>query len=218
MFEYYRGFSLKKLNTKEFSHVKLLFYWVIYGSFFFFVERVTPNRNWTPMYCSMDDFIPFLEIFLIPYLFWFVYLVGMLIYTFFYDITSFKCLMWFIIITYSITMFIYLVYPTSQELRPEVFPRDNIFTRFLGWFYTFDTNTNVNPSIHVIGSLAVMFTSWHSEKFSTPLWKIAFTVCGVLISISTVFVKQHSIIDVITAVLLCVFIYPVIFKRKKVAR
>lgn len=213
---YYQDFKLSKLNTKKFSHVKLLFYWIIYGSFFYFVERVTPNRDWNPMYCALDDYIPFIEIFVIPYIFWFVYLIGMIVYTLLCDIPSFKRLMWFIIITYSITMFIYLVYPTSQELRPTEFERDNVFTRFLSWFYTFDTNTNVNPSIHVTGSLAVMFAAWHTKRFSSLGWKIAFTTVGVLICMSTVLVKQHSIIDVITAVLLCIAVYPIIFKKKKV--
>ena len=42
-------------------------------------------------------------------------------------------------------------------LRPEVFARDNALTRAVAWFYTFDTNTNVCPSLHVIGSAAALF-------------------------------------------------------------
>ena len=211
---YYRDFRLSKLNTEKFSHVNLLFYWLIHGLVFSFVEKM--NRDWTPMYCEFDDYIPFLEVFVIPYVFWFVFLGGMVVYTLFFDIPSFKRLMWFIIITYSITMVIYLIYPTSQELRPAVFERDNVFTRFLRSFYAYDTNTNVNPSMHVSGSLAVVFTSWHSKRFSTVGWKIAFTVTGALICMSTVFVKQHSIIDVITALVLCAAVYPFIFGKKKI--
>lgn len=39
-------------------------------------------------------------------------------------------LMKFIIITFSVTILIYLVFPTCQELRPATFERDNIITRF----------------------------------------------------------------------------------------
>lgn len=211
----YRDFRLSKLNTEKYAHMKLLLFWPIYGMLFFFVERIGTNRDWQIMYCSLDDFIPFCEIFLIPYLFWFVFLVGMLLYTFLFEVSAFKKLMWFIILTYSVTILIYLIYPTAQELRPETFPRDNIFTRFLGWFYTFDTNTNVNPSIHVLGSLAVMFSAWHSDRFSTRGWKAAFTVTAVLISISTVFVKQHSVIDIITALLLSIIVYCLVYRRKR---
>ena len=210
----YRDFRFSKLNTEKFAHVKLLFYWLFYGAMFFFVERISTNRDWNIMYCSLDDYIPFCEVFLIPYLFWFVFLVGMILYTFFFEVPAFKKLMWYIIVTYTFTIIIYLIYPTAQELRPEVFPRDNVFTRFLEWFYTFDTNTNVNPSLHVIGSFAVMYAGWHSERFSSRGWKAAFTVTALLISISTVFVKQHSIIDVISGVLVCMFFYPFVYKRK----
>ena len=55
-----------------------------------------------------------------------------------------------------------------------------------------------------------MFTSWHTKRFEKSLpWKILFTVVGVLISISTMFIKQHSAIDIACAVLLCGIFYPV---------
>lgn len=206
----YRKFRFSKLNTPQFSHLKLLLYWPLYGLAFFFVERVSTDRAWRVMHCALDDLIPFCEYFLIPYMLWFAYLIGMLLYTLLCDIPAFKRLMWFIIFTYTVTILIYLIYPTCQNLRPTSFERDNIFTRFLTYFYQFDTNTNVNPSIHVIGSLAVMFTSWHTKRFEkSVLWKVAFTVMGVLISISTVFIKQHSVIDIACALLLCGIFYPV---------
>ena len=206
----YRKFRFSKLNTPQFSHLKLLLYWPLYGLAFFFVERVSTDRAWRVMHCALDDLIPFCEYFVIPYMLWFVYLIGMLLYTLLCDIPAFKRLMWFTIFTYSVTIFIYLVYPTCQNLRPTSFERDNIFTRFLTYFYQFDTNTNVNPSIHVIGSLGVMFTAWHTKRFEKSLpWKILFTVVGVLISISTMFIKQHSAIDIACAVLLCGIFYPV---------
>ncbi len=210
----YRKFRFSKLNTPEFSHLKLLLYWIVYGLFFFIVERVSVNRDWNYMYCSLDDMIPFCEWFVIPYMFWFVYLIGMLLYTLLWDVPSFKRMMWFIICTYSMTIIIYLIYPTAQGLRPETFTRDNIFTRFLAWFYTFDTNTNVNPSIHVIGSMAVLFTAWNTKRFQTRAWRAGFAITAFLICISTVLIKQHSIIDIISALLLCLVFYPIVFKSR----
>ena len=206
----YREFRFSKLNTPQFSHLKLLLFWPIFGLLFLFVERIGTDRAWRVMHCALDDKIPFCEYFVIPYMLWFVYLVGMLLYTLLFDIPSFKRMMWFTIFTYSVTVFIYLIYPTSQELRPTVFERDNLFTRFLAVFYQFDTNTNVNPSIHVIGSMGVMFTAWNAERFkhSTP-WKLAFTLVGLLICLSTLFIKQHSVIDIACAFLLSAIFYPV---------
>lgn len=213
----YRKFRFSKLNTPEFSHLKLLVFWLIFGIMFFTVERLWIRESYYPIYIPFDDKIPFIEYFLIPYLFWFIYLIGMLIYTLLWDVESFRKLMKFIIITYSIAMLTYILFPNCQELRPIAFERDNIFTRFIVGFYQFDTNTNVLPSIHVIGSVAVMVSSWHSKHFSTIAWKIAFTIAAILISISTVFLKQHSILDLIAAIPVCIIAYyfTYMYKGKK---
>jgi len=211
----YRRLILGTVKPEEVRHLRLLLYWPIYGAFFFFVEKLYPVDEYYSVYCPLDDLIPLCEIFLIPYLFWFVYLVGMHIYTLLYDVEAFKKMMYFIMITYSATILIYLIFPTCQDLRPETFERDNVLTRFLASYYAFDTNTNVCPSIHVIGSLAVMFTSFHCRNFGKGT-KIAFAAVGVLIAVSTVFVKQHSVLDLLAALPICAIAYAVCFwKRKK---
>ncbi len=218
----YRNFRFEKLNTPEFSHLKLLLFWPIYGFMFLFVERIYKVETYHSMHCFLDDKIPFCEFFLIPYLFWFVFLIGIHLYTLLYDVEAFKKLMKYIIITYSFTILIYLVFPTCQELRPLSFERSNIFTKFIEGFYEFDTNTNVCPSIHVIGSLAVMFTAWNTKGLDSPKWKSAFAVTAVLICVSTVFMKQHSVLDVLAALPICFIAYPVCFgekgKRKNTVR
>lgn len=203
----YRELRWGNLNTPRFRHLKLLLYWPVYGLLFLLAERGGLITQYTPVYCPLDDAIPFCEYFVIPYLLWFAFLVFIHLYTLFFDVAAFKKLMWFIIVTYSITIAVYFLFPTCQELRPAAFERDNIFTRFLTGFYQFDTNTNVCPSIHVIGSVAVMLAAWDSKGLQTPGWKAAFGVTAFLISISTVFLKQHSILDVFAAVPVCVVGY-----------
>ncbi|MBQ3561885.1 MAG: phosphatase PAP2 family protein [Oscillospiraceae bacterium] len=211
----YRKFRFCRLNTPEFSHLKYLFFWPVFGFMFLFVERIYRVDYYYPMHCALDDKIPFCEYFLIPYLFWFVFLIGIHLYTLLYDVESFKRLMKYIIFTYSFAIIVYLVFPTSQELRPAVFERSNLFTEFLKGFYVFDTNTNVCPSIHVIGSLAVMFTAWHTKGLESPKWKFAFGIMAVLICASTVFLKQHSILDVFAALPICAAAYYLVFVRGK---
>ena len=196
-----------RLNTPEFSHVWLLLYWPLFGLGFSYVERFYPVAHYINMHCALDDLIPFNEWFLIPYLFWFVYLIGAVAYTFFFDVPGFRRMMRFVMITYSVTLIIYFLFPTCQMLRPEVFPRDNALTRFIAGFYVFDTNTNVCPSLHVIGSMAAFFAFWYAPIFSKRGWRIASTVAAFFISISTVFMKQHSILDVAAAIPLCAIGY-----------
>lgn len=212
----YRKFRWNKLNTPEFEHLKYLFFWPVFGVLFLFVERIWIRESYISVHCSLDNWIPFCEYFLIPYLFWFLFLVGIHLYTLLYDTESFKKLMQFIILSYSAAILIYMIFPNCQELRPLTFERDNVFTRFLEGFYQFDTNTNVCPSIHVIGSVAVMLCAWNSKHFSTMKWRITFSIVALLISVSTVFLKQHSVLDVVAAVPICVASWAVVrHKRDK---
>ncbi len=134
-----------------------------------------------------------------------------------YDVDTFQRLMKFIILTYTLTIVIYLLFPTCQELRPERFPRDNLLTRFLVPFYQFDTNTNVCPSLHVIGSLAVLFTAWNTRGLTSRSCRILFTCCAVLICLSTVFLKQHSLLDVIAAIPICFLGWLLCFRQPSIS-
>lgn len=203
----YRSFRLKKLNTPEFRHLYYLLFWPVYGMMFLTVERLWIRSGYYPVYCPLDDLIPLCEYFLIPYMFWFVFLVGIHLYTLLYDTRAFVRLEKFIIVSYSIAILCYILFPNCQELRPAEFQRDNIFTRFLQQFYGFDTNTNVCPSIHVIGSVAVALCACDTKRFSTRPWRWAFWGTALLISVSTVFLKQHSVLDLLAAVPVCIAAY-----------
>lgn len=199
----YRRLNLHTLNTAEFSHVKLLLYWPVFGLLFLYLERFQPPRDYFPVHCRLDDLIPFCEAALIPYLFWFVFLIGALVYTFFYQPQAFRKMMHFVIFTYTAALVFFALFPTCQHLRPLAFPRDNVLTRISAWFYTFDTNTNVCPSLHVVGSVAAMFALWDCPRFQTGGRRTAVGFMALCISLSTVFMKQHSVIDVLVAVPIC---------------
>ncbi len=207
-----KGFELKRWKDPEFKHLKLLLFWPVYGLVFLLLERGL-TLQYHPVHCALDDRIPFCEYFLVPYYFWFLFLVGMLLYTLLNDKDCFVGYMKFIIITYTVTCIIYLLYPTCQQLRPVSFKREGILTDIVRFLYVFDTNTNVCPSIHVIGSVAVLFASWHTERFRSVGWQLFFWLATVLISVSTVFLKQHSVIDIIVAVPLCMIAYPFAFSN-----
>ncbi len=212
----YRELRLSNLASDQFRHLLLLIWWPLFGLLFNLTEKGLFTDTYTPIYSPFDDIIPFAEIFVIPYLFWFAYLVLMHLYLGFYDIDGFKRLMWFIMITYTTTLVIYWIFPNCQHLRPTTFERDNFLVRFMQDFYQFDTNTNVCPSIHVLGSVAVGAAGLNCPRLRSPWWKWSFVICTFLISISTVFLKQHSIIDVITAIPLCVIAYLICYRKHEV--
>lgn len=203
----YRKLRPSNITSPEFRHLLLLLYWPIYGLTFLILERGL-TLSCYPVESALDAKIPFCEYFVPAYYFWFVFLIGIHVYTGFFDIPAFKKLMYFIIITYTVTSVIYILFPTKQELRPAEFARDNIFVMIVKGLYDFDTNTNVCPSLHVIGSFAVLFTSWHCRRFRTFWWQLGFISATVLICLSTVFLKQHSIIDIWAALAVCAVAYP----------
>lgn len=204
-----RDFRFSKLNTSEFSHLMYVVFWPIFGIAFGLLETGIAQRHYYPVECIIDAYIPFCELFLIPYMFWFLYLVGMAFYGCLIDPQSHRRFMYFIMFTYTFTIIIYMLFPTCQNLRPATFPRDNALTRFIAGFYEFDTNTNVCPSIHVLGAVAVLYGSWKSKHFSSFGWRCCFSICTLLICASTVFMKQHSIIDVVAAGVVCLIALPV---------
>ncbi len=210
----YRQIRLHNLTSPAFRHVWYLLFWPLFGLVFQLMERLWVDRNWTVMYHPLDDVIPFCELFVIPYMWWFLFLAGMVVFTLFFDRRAFVGMMKFIMLTYGITLLIYVIFPNMQELRPPEFARDNFLTRFMADFYEFDTNTNVCPSMHVSGAIAAMVASFHIKYFRSLPWRIYFVVATVLICLSTVFLKQHSVLDIPPSLLLCAIAYPISFPRK----
>lgn len=170
-------------------------FWPFFGLCFYALEWLVPERRYHVMYHPIDDAIPFCELFLIPYLFWFVFMVGSYVYTFFADDEAFRRMMLVTILTYGGGLLMFILFPTCQNLRPTVFARDNVLTRLMAWFYTCDTSTNVCPSLHVCGSLAAAYGLVQTKRFSSHGWKTVIWITALTICISTVFVKQHSVID-----------------------
>ena len=161
-------------------------------------ENLIPAENCTPVHSPLDDLIPFCEWFLIPYVFWYALIAISLGYFLLYNPDSFKRLQLFIIITQIVAMAAYILFPTRQDLRPTEFAQNNLLTQAVGFLYSFDTNTGVCPSLHVAYSLGIA-SVWVKEKDAYLWWKIFVVVAVILICLSTAFIKQHSVVDIVAA-------------------
>ncbi len=208
----YRKFRLSRLNQPEFSHLKLLLAWVVYFAMYFITENFIPRENCHVVYSPLDDMIPFCEVFVIPYVLWFALVAGSLLYFMLYNVDSFKRLMYYIIVTQVVAMAVYIIWPNCQNLRPEEFERDNFLTRIVGFLYSFDTSTNVCPSLHVAYSLGIAST-WLKEKGVCIPWKIFIVVLVILICLATAFIKQHSVVDAFAAVPVCILAEGIAFGK-----
>ncbi len=210
----YRQFRLSRINEPEFKHLKLLFGWVGYFALYVLTERMIPAEKCFLVHSRLDDLIPFCEWFVIAYVAWYGLIVFSLVWFLLYNVEHFKALQTYIIVTQVVAMAIYILLPTRQDLRPEVFARDNILTDVVGLLYRVDTNTNVCPSLHVAYSLGIA-SVWLREKTAKPAWKAFVVIAVVLICLSTMFIKQHSAVDVIAALPVCALAEWIAFYRKK---
>ena len=210
----YRRLRLHNLNTPEFSHLLLLLGWVGYFILYFLTENLIPAENCHVIHCALDDMIPFNEFFVLFYVGWYVLIVISLGYFLLYSVQSFRNLQTYIIITQILAMTVYILYPSRQDLRPDVFPRENILTGLMGLIYSFDTSTGVFPSLHVAYSMGIAST-WLREKSASPLAKTIITVFSLMVCISVAFVKQHSVLDIFAAIPVCLVAEWFVFFRKK---
>ena len=198
----YRGFRFSRLNEPRFSHLKLLGSWLFYFSMYFITENLIPAERCHPIHCALDDLIPFNEFFAIFYVGWYFLIFGSLLYTFLYKIENFRRLQIYIIVTQAVAMTCYVLWPSRQDLRPEVFARDNVLTQLMAFIYSFDTSTGVCPSLHVGYSLGVLSVAWKDKD--VPGWgKALLLFVVIMICLAVCFVKQHSVLDVLAALPLC---------------
>lgn len=197
---------------KKHKYTYVLMYLIIYLIWFFFLEGRTDVKHYD-VYCKLDDKIPFLEVFVVPYLIWYVYIIATGLYLLLKSEKDFFQYTGFLFIGMTICLIIYTFWPNAQGLRVESFPRENIFTDLINLFYTHDTSTNVCPSIHVYNSIGTHIAISHCESLKKHKWiQISSFLLMISICLSTMFIKQHSFIDFVCGILLAIVIYVVVYR------
>lgn len=209
----YRQFRLSKLRSPEYSHLMLLAAWPVYFAAYFLTENLIPAEVCHVMWCPLDDWIPFCELFVIPYVGWYLLIAGSLLYFMLYNPKNFRRMMQYIIITQVVAVMVYILYPSRQDLRPAEFPRENLLTGLVGLLYAADTNTGVCPSLHVAYSLGIAST-WMREKTVGWRAKAGILVFVILVCLSVMFIKQHSAADLFAALPVCLLAEYLVFFRK----
>ena len=110
-------------------------------------------------------------------------------------------------------MLVYIIWPSIQLLRPETMPRDNFFTWVLGIIYAFDTPTGVFPSLHVAYSAGIVSVSLKDKELPFG-WKAFVVFFAVMVCFAVSFVKQHSALDVIAALPVCLLAEALVYGKE----
>lgn len=174
----------------------------LYLLVFLALERMPAGRYWATQ-LPVDAYIPFCEWFVIPYCLWYPLLVVTGLYLLCRDRAAFRRYMLFLGGTFLLSELIWFLLPSGQDLRPAVLPRENLLTALTAGLYRVDTNTNVFPSVHVLGALGAALAVRDCRGLEEKrLLQAGTAALAAAICLSTVFIKQHTVLDVVAGLLL----------------
>jgi len=158
------------------------------------------NQAHMPVYSLMTDLdaqIPFVPMFIIPYLIWYPFIIIVLFMlcirerSVYYRTLLTQCLG--LVACYII----FYLFQTTVE-RPTTMGT-GIFEGLVNLVYSTDNPYNCFPSIHVLTSYLMIKGATACASY--PNWeRTAVKVCAWLIIASTLFVKQHVLLDIAGAI------------------
>ncbi|MHA1489772.1 MAG: phosphatase PAP2 family protein [Promethearchaeota archaeon] len=171
---------------------------------------------------SLDNLIPFIPEWAIFYLYLF-YPMVIITLLFFALIESEKgyALGWSLVVINFIAFIIYLFFPVStywwrQELLANPI-EGNFFADAMYSHYTGDPSFNCWPSLHAAVSV-ICFYAWYryykvKPNIKTKIIAITTLIIAGGVVLSTLFVKQHYIVDEIAGIMLAYYVGKFLFDR-----
>ena len=189
---------MKRLPERRLAYLRELRYalWVpVYLICFFLLERLITDGYWATQ-LPLDRLIPFCPVFVVFYCLWYPLLVAVGLYLLAADRAGFRRYMAFLAASFFLSLLIWFLLPSGQDLRPDLTGRTDLFSRWIAALYTVDTNTNVFPSVHVVGSIGAAWAVWDCP--------------------STVLIKQHSLLDAAGGAALAAAVGAAVYHRQLV--
>jgi hypothetical protein len=156
------------------------------------------NENAYYLHTWLDYQIPLVEWFAIPYVWYYVYLVGVLVWFAYHNTTAYYQLLFARMTGLLICFGIYAIFPTAT-IRPDV-TGNGMLADVVRLIYMIDADYNCFPSTHCLDTFLTSIFLLKRER-GWILRGIA-GVSLVSIYLSTLFLKQHVIADMVSASLL----------------
>lgn len=205
---------MKNFIKKYFFLILPVVYGILYlGAFAYLESHITTQFHLVHM--KIDDYIPFCKYFIVPYMLWFLYVASTVLLFTKLERDDYYKLLFMLGIGMTLFLLISYIYPNGHMLRPKHLTEDDIFTRLIKNLYQTDTPTNLFPSIHCYNSLCCHFAIHRSKRLRDKKWlQLSSFILCISIILSTLFIKQHSMFDVITAFCLFIPLYYVVYKIK----
>lgn len=160
----------------------------------------------------IDTKIPFVPVFFIPYCIWYLMIFIIPYYLYCKDKDKFIKYTMAYILCSMIGNIVFISYP-STVARPTVTGTD-IFSLIAKFIYWIDTPTNCFPSLHC--AISMLFILYICESKNTNIiTKISVCIISILIMLSTLFTKQHVVVDFISGDILALIVYLIVKPSKK---
>jgi len=158
----------------------------------------------------LDNWIPFVKVFALPYSIWILYIYSCVLYFLKKD----RKVYYESLVTYAIcAMVCYTVYLVFQTTVPRpVLVGDDPLTRLVRYLYHRDQPFNAFPSIHSFSSYMVM-RALYKSNFKNRLNQVLIYGMSTTIILSTFFVKQHVVLDALSAILLVEIVHRLVVWR-----
>ena len=162
-------------------------------------------NNYNLVNIPLDDKIPFIKEFIYIYMIWYPFLIFN--YYIIYKTNKEKYIKLVLAtITSLIMLYIFFILYPSKVIRPDINSYNDLTTFILYIVYKVDSPTNCFPSGHCLLCFTLIYSLLDNQTISNKL-KIPALIINILIIMSTLFVKQHVILDVISAFVLATINY-----------
>lgn len=199
---------IKKLEIKPIITTISL---VCIQSILYFISKLL-QRDLNLVGNVIDTKIPFLPVFFIPYCIWYLMIFIIPYYLYCKDKDKFIKYTMAYILCSMIGNIVFISYP-STVARPTVTGTD-IFSLIAKFIYWIDTPTNCFPSLHC--AISMLFILYICESKNTNIiTKISVCIISILIMLSTLFTKQHVVVDFISGDILALIVYLIVKPSKK---
>lgn len=165
------------------------------------IYTVTNSNNGTVynLVTDIDDKIPFIKYFILPYNMWYPFVITTLFYLCFADRKTFYKTVISIDMGLILCYLVYIFFQTTVP-RPTLQGND-LITNIVKFTYKMDEPYNCFPSIHVL-TCFILMKAVHRSKITNTFAVTAVYAAASTIIISTLFVKQHVIMDAFSGIIL----------------
>ena len=186
--------------------IKVLLLYLLQASVYFF-SKFTPVKDHL-IGSDIDHKIPFIAFFGLIYVSWFFAIIIVPLVLNKYKKSELKKHYWNVIIAIAVCALFYLFYPTTSDIRPD-FQVKGLFTLTCYLVYFFDgPMANLFPSMHCLMCFYYIYYVLFNKEIDKR-WRIGIFIWSILIILSTLFAKQHVVIDVVGALVFSAVIYAI---------